>query len=799
MVLGDERLGYKIIVGENRIDIKVCFDDKVYNASKWTPDPIVTTIPTLFTETITQVAISSILFLLLKPLNQPRVVSEMLAGILVGPSFLGLYPELSSKFFPVISATMLENVTSFGIIYYMFLVGLEMNLTPMLKIDKKTMMNAMMGMILPLAVGLGSYFLIIPPLEPGQAVLPKLRSAFVWAIALSATNLPDLTGILADLKLMRTNIGRTAVASSYVTDITTWFFLAILISISSQGHVLRMGISTLILVLFSAFLARPMLSWIIAKTSKGQDYKETHVQYVLFGVLISAFITDALGLGSIMGAFLFGFSLPSGQLASLITERIGKVMSWVMVPLYCLVNGTKSNVPTMIPKGRSIKHVILFMAFAWAAKVVSIFFVCLKPNMRRPRELVDMEASTVMVVTILVMMMSVPPIIKYVYRPQGLMMRHKIRTIQSTGSESTFRILTCIHSKHEVQGITSLLQMSNPTALSKISAIGVHLVELTDHSSAAMLIMHDTCRTKGNHQQSTEAKSNPVIEAMEEFGRENNGFISVECMTAISRYTTMHVDVCNIAEDKRAAFIILPFHEQGNGKDEPEDIDTHSIRNMNMQVLSNAPCTVGLLVDYGLGKLNNGMNSIIMLFIGGPDDREALTYAWRMVWGPNIHLTVVRFLPGDGAVDPIPLDNPDESEGILNLLESNERQKELDNEFIHEFKHKMADNKSVRYLEEVANSGDETLATLRNVMEKNDYNLCIVGKGNKRITAVESGLSDLIEYQELGAIGDAMVTSEFSKTTSVLVIQHYNTTQQKLKARGGNRVLESRVLGSRVF
>ncbi|PKI56525.1 hypothetical protein CRG98_023051 [Punica granatum] len=790
MVLGDERLGYKIIMGENRVDLKVCFAENVFNASNWTPDPIATTIPTLFTETLIQLAISGILFLLLKPLNQPRLVAEILAGILIGPSLLGLFPFFVGAIFPVISSTMLENITAFGITYYVFLVGLEMNLTPMLKIGKKTTMIAMMGMILPLAMGFGSYFLIIPPLKPGEAVLPKLRSAFVWATALSATNLPELTGILANLKLMRTIVGRTAVAYSFVTDIVTWFFLVILISISSKGHVLRMCITTLILILFSAFLARRMLSWLIAKTLKGQDYNETHVQYILFGVLISAFITDALGLGSIVGAFMFGFSLPSGQLATLVTERIGKVMTWVMVPLYCLVNGIKSNVPTMVPEGRSVKHVILFMAMAWAAKIVSLFLVSLNANMRRPRELVDIEASTVMVVTILVMMMSVPPIINYVYRPQGLMVRHKIRTIQSAGLESTFRILTCLHSKHEVQGITSLLRMSNPTALSKISAIGVHLVELTHNSSAAMLIMHDSCRTKGNHQRSTEAKSNLVISAMEEFGRENNGFISVECVTAVSRYATMHVDVCSIAEDKRATFIILPFHELGNGKDESEKFNIPSIRNMNLQVLSNAPCTVGLLVDCGLGKLNNSMNFIIMFFIGGPDDREALAYAWRMVWGPNVHLTVMRLLPGARAVDPTPLDDPDESEGILSLLEDNERQKELDNEFICTFKHKMADNKSVSYSEEVVNSGDETMATLRDVMEKNDYNLCIVGKGNKRITAVESGLLDLIEYQELGPIGDAMVTSKFSKNASVLVIQHYIAIPlQKLTARGGSRVM----------
>lgn len=167
-----------------------------------------------------------------------------------------------------------------------------------------------------------------------------------------------------------------------------------------------------------------------------------------------------------------------------------------------------------------------------------------------------------MMLTILVMMMSVPPIVKYTYKPQRRMMLHKVRTIQSTGSELPFRILACIHSKHQVQSITSLIRLSNPTALSRIHATGVHLVELTEHAAAAMLIVHDAYQFKGGHHHSSKGNSNQIIASMEEFGSKNGPLISVDCLTAISRYATMHIDVCSIAEDKRAALLIIPFHEQ---------------------------------------------------------------------------------------------------------------------------------------------------------------------------------------------------------------------------------------------
>lgn len=305
---------------------------------------------------------------------------------MIGPTFLGTFQEFVNDLFPFVSNTVLEYAMNFGIVYYMFQLGMEMNLTPMLKIGRRTTMRAVVGMILPMAIGFGSYFLLIPPMKPDEAVLPKLKSAFVWAIALTATNLPDLTRVLAEQKLMRTDIGRTAVASSFVSDIATWIFLATLISISRPGYALRMCVSTTILILFSAFLARPALSWLISATSKGKHYRETQVQFILWGVLVSAFITDAMGLGSFIGAFMFGFSLPSGQLTTTISERIEKVGLWIMVPLYCTVNGLKSNVPMMIPQGRSILHVVLFMVVSWAAKVASTFLVSFRPNMRRPQE-----------------------------------------------------------------------------------------------------------------------------------------------------------------------------------------------------------------------------------------------------------------------------------------------------------------------------------------------------------------------------------------------------------------------------
>ncbi|KAK4747262.1 hypothetical protein SAY87_026299 [Trapa incisa] len=842
MATKEELDGYKILVDKNRVDMKVCYDDKVYNSSNWTPNPLVSTVPMLYIQISIHLFLSGLVFLFLKPFNQSPLVAEIIAGILMGPGFLGKSYVYLNSILPFISDSVLEHTMSIGTVYYMFQLGLDMNLTPMSNISRRITATAIAGMIIPLAMGIWSYFLLISPLEE-ESVVSKLKSAFVWATVLTSTNLPDLTRVLANLKLMRTEIGRTAITSSFVNDIATWFFIVIFISISRTEEMASMCISILALILFCTFLGRPALSWLVTgPTLMSHDdddyngvvdddgcntYKEIHVQFVLFGVIVSAFVTDAMGLGSFIGALMFGFIFPSGQLATVVLERLEKVTSWIFVPLYCLVNGIKSKVTEMVPTGRTIKHVILFMALSWAAKILSTFVVAVLTtggavapvrmnrreiftlgvlmnskgllalitiNIGREFYLLDKDTSSVMVVTILLMMMSIPPVVKYVYNPKNNRMpsSHGLRrTIQSaTATESTFPIVVCVHALTGdiVQGMTSLLRMSNPTVRSKIFAVGICLVELTEHTAAAMLIVHDAAF----HPRVGDSKLNSgqTIHAMEELERDSDELIKVECLTAISRYTTMHIDICSIAEDKSAALILLPFHEtlEEKGKDDSEDTNkscANPIRNMNQQVLTHAQCTVGLLVDKGLGKLFYGhIINLLVFYIGGGDDREALSYAWRMASQPGVHLTVVRLIPRAVGENPYShLDDilDDQEQGILSLIEEEERQKELDEEFLGDFKWRTATNEAVALSEVVVWGAEETLALIRNVMEGDSYQLCIVGRGNRRISPLESGLAELMEFGELGFMGDAIATSSFSKGTSVLVIQHYYTSSSQDK------------------
>ncbi|KAF9679013.1 hypothetical protein SADUNF_Sadunf07G0095900 [Salix dunnii] len=167
---------------------------------------------------------------------------------------------------------------------------------------------------------------------------------------------------------------------------------------------------------------------------------------------------------------------------------------------------------------------------------------------------------------------------------------------------------------------------------------------------------------------------------------------------------------------------------------------------MNQNVLESAPCSVGLLVDRGLGSImqtgpaRNSSSSkghrIAMIFIGGPDDREALAYAWRMAGHPDhVSLMVLRFLPGRVAAQSGPEHVSSSHDGSVSSMTIQEREKRLDDEYTYEFMFKTLDDESITYTEKVVNNGDETLAEIRR--NEADFDLYIVGRGEKNTISAD--------------------------------------------------------------
>ncbi|KAF6156579.1 hypothetical protein GIB67_002762, partial [Kingdonia uniflora] len=291
-------------------------------------------------------------------------------------------------------------------------------------------------------------------------------------------------------------------------------------------------------------------------------------------------------------------------------------------------------------------------------------------------------------------------------------------------------LLIALYYKMPFREAFVLALLMNTKGLTEMVVLNVgkdqKLVELTGRASA-MLIVHNTHRVGKPAIYKTQVQSEQIINSFENLQQHVTG-LSIHPLTAIIPYSAMHEDICNLAEDERVTFIILPFHKQ-QAVDGGMEATNPALRNINQNVLANAPCSVGILIDRGLGGLTRVAVSqisrnIAVLFFGGPDDREALSYAWRMARHPDVSLTVFRFLPGEDAVKPKRnYDNFTNGRSNLNIVTETETERLYDDKYITDFRLRI--------------------------------------------------LNDWSECPELGAIGDLLASSDSATTISVLVVQQY--------------------------
>ncbi|KAL5698422.1 Cation/H(+) antiporter 15 [Ranunculus cassubicifolius] len=776
----------------------------------WQGDnPIDFALPVFILQTTLIVVITRVLVFILKPLRQPRVIAEILGGIILGPSVLGHWKFFTDSIFPLRSVMVLETMANLGLLYFLFLVGVEMDLEVIKRTGKKACVIAVCGMIVPFVIGTACASMIGGPDKP----VGHTSYLLFLGVAVSVTAFPVLARILAELKLLNTELGRIAMSAAVINDMCAWIILAIAIALADKATApwASFGVigSSVIFVLVCVFIVRPAIGWIIRRTPEGENVSDVYICLILTGVMISGFITDIIGTHSIFGAFVYGLVIPNGPLGASLIEKLEDFVSGLLLPLFFAISGLRTNLVSLNTNRSHWGLLLVIIVLACLAKVgittlLAIYYQMpllegfalgllmntkgliemIVLNVGKDQQVLDDASFAIMVLVAMVTTSIITPTITLIYKPARRYVPYKRRTIQTLKPDSELRILACIHTPRNVPTIINLLEASHPTKRSPIYVYALHLVELTGRASA-MLIVHNTRKSGGSAINRTQAQSDHIINAFENY-EQHAGGVSVQPLTAISPYATMHEDICNLAEDKRVAFIIVPFHKQQT-VDGAMEATNPAYRTINQNVLANAPCSVGILVDRGLGgstrvAASHISHHVVVLFFGGPDDREALSYASRMAEHPGINLSILRFIPGEEALESTyrrnesvsstatasATDNKDQS--ILTVVTDNDKEKQNDEDFINAFRLKTANNESIVYTEKIVNNAEETVAAIRGIDSVHD--LYVVGRG-QGISPLTAGLTEWSECPELGAIGDLLASSDFAATVSVLVVQQY--------------------------
>jgi len=309
-------------------------------------------------------------------LGQPPVLGEILAGILLGPTFF--HGHLTKTLFPTPLISPLTALADLGVLLFMFVVGYEVDLRLIRGRERVAVGVSAGSLALPLVLGslLGIW------LAHRHHVAHVSTFALFIGTAMSATAFPVLARILTDRGLQRTRIGGIALASAAIADVLAWTLLAVVVGLASGGAPWKV----LLAIPYAAamfLLVRPLLRQLTRAYQQAGQLTPNILATVLALLLLSCYATNWMGLHFIFGAFLFGIIMPREDALALrqdILERLEQVSVLVLLPLYFVVSGLSINLSTIGNSGLVELGAILVVAIA--GKLVGAYLGALLNGVR---------------------------------------------------------------------------------------------------------------------------------------------------------------------------------------------------------------------------------------------------------------------------------------------------------------------------------------------------------------------------------------------------------------------------------
>jgi Kef-type K+ transport system membrane component KefB len=288
--------------------------------------------------------------------GQPRVVGEILAGILLGPTLLGaVAPGATDFLFPPASLPNLQFLSQIGLILFLFLVGMELDWLSVRRAAAEAVVISHASIMVPYTLGVAISFVLYRDFAPPGT--PFAAFALFMGIALSITAFPVLARIVRERGLLGQPVGSLALACAAADDATAWCLLAVVVALvraaSVPGALLTLvfaaGFALLMLV-----AVRPLLATLLRRVS------DTSTLGIIFVVLLlSAFATEIIGIHALFGAFLAGVIVPADRRA--LAGRVENVALVFLLPIFFVLTGLRTRIG------------LLNQTYYWAVAVVITF------------------------------------------------------------------------------------------------------------------------------------------------------------------------------------------------------------------------------------------------------------------------------------------------------------------------------------------------------------------------------------------------------------------------------------------
>jgi Kef-type K+ transport system membrane component KefB len=304
-------------------------------------------LPLLLLQIITIVLVARIFGWIFRKIGQPTVIGEIIAGIVLGPSLFGLYfPEVKEALFPVASLGILQMLSQVGLIFFMFVIGMELDLKVLKNKANEAVVISHASIVIPFALGVGlAYFIYYQFAPPG---IEFLSFSLFMGIAMSITAFPVLARIVQERGIHKTRLGTIVITCAAADDITAWCLLAAVIAIVKAGsfvssiYIIGLAISYVLMMLF---VVKPFLKRVGDLYANKNNLKKSVVAIFFLMLIVSSYLTEIIGIHALFGAFVAGAIMPDiAKFRNVFIEKVEDISIILLLPLFFVFTGLRTEI-----------------------------------------------------------------------------------------------------------------------------------------------------------------------------------------------------------------------------------------------------------------------------------------------------------------------------------------------------------------------------------------------------------------------------------------------------------------------
>lgn len=582
-------------------------------------------------------------------IKQPLVIGEIIAGIMLGPSLLGLIaPGVAAALFPAEAVPFLEVLSQIGLIFFMFLIGLELNPKYLSDQLEVAILISHVSILVPFSLGT-LLALLLYPLVSDASVSFTAFSLFLGA-AMSITAFPVLARIITESNLQKTRLGTLALTCAAVDDVTAWCVLALAIAVAHTNTITGAFptiIASLIYIAFMVTVGRWFLKRLATYYERRGRLNQIVLAWIYMGVVASALITELIGIHLIFGAFLLGAVMPKNE--GLVRELAQKTEDFVLIfllPVFFAYSGLRTQIGLLNTPGLWLLCLAV-VGVAIIGKYVGTYIAARVSgienreasalgwlmNTRGLTELIVLNIGlslgvispllfTMLVIMALVTTFMTSPLLEWTY-PKHLIKLDLVEPKTEVGAEKvTYRILVPVANPSTQRG---LVQLAVAIAGSRSQPAVVHplsLIELEEYT-------FDSTPDEANRLiQERRRKLEQLIQTLEPAESRSSVQPIVRITNKIARTTA------DIAALDEADLIMVGWHRP--------DLSKNRLGGRVGQILSTAPVDVAVFIERGGERLE----TLLVPYAANIHDDLALELALRLLVNrDNCRLAILRVVP----------------------------------------------------------------------------------------------------------------------------------------------------------